>query len=140
MDKVVQSTDEATVRLSRREFQTARQSLNQVTNGIPIPDPEFVARLGGSRLETRRLLRRLRDEVDTSGLAAGSRPAQAIGPEGTTFQFGIVDLKLLRNALIEVTKGEEIPEWEYQTRLGTTLDEGKQLLSEVEDLIGEMAA
>jgi hypothetical protein len=52
-----------------------------------------------------------------------------------TVPLGVADLKLLRNAMAEMTRGIKIEEWEYPIRLGATVAEGKQLLTEVEDLI-----
>jgi len=54
--------------------------------------------------------------------------------------LGVADLALLRNAMIEMTKGVEIEEWEFPIRLGATVAEGKQLLREVEDMIGDPKA
>lgn len=139
MDKTGEDAKGLTLRLSQTEFVIARQSLNEVTNGIRISDPEFVDRLGGSRSETRHLMHMLRDAVDTSGLPSDPRPGQAIGPEGMTIRLSVTDLKLLRNAIIEVTKGVEIEEWEFHTRLGRPVAEAKKLLAEVENLIGKAA-
>lgn len=140
MEAVSRDANSVTVRFCRTEFRIARQSLNEVSNGIRIPDADFVARLGGSRMETKHLMRFLRDSVDTSGLEPGMRPGEAIGPEGMTVRLSAADLVLLRNSMVEMTKGEEIEEWEYPIRLGATVAEGKQLLVEVEDLIREMAS
>ncbi len=139
MEKLGEDADGVTVRLSEMEFSIANNSLNEVSHLIRIPDADFVARLGGTRSELRQLLDRIRDAVDASALPAGERLGQAIGSEGMTVRLGAADLKLLRNAMIEMTKGEEIEEWEYPIRLGGTVAEGKQLLAEVENLIGRAA-
>lgn len=139
MDKLGEDADGVTVRLSEMEFSIANNSLNEVSHLIRIPDADFVARLGGTRSEIRQLLDRVRSAVDTSALPPGVRLGQAIGSEGMTVRLGVADLKLLRNAMIEMTKGEEIEEWEYPIRLGATVAEGQQLLAEVEHLIAKAA-
>lgn len=135
MEKIASDAGGVTIRLTRTEFRILNNSLNEVTNGIRISDAEFVARLGGSRMETGQLMHRLQDAVDTSGLEPEARPGQAISSEGMTVCLGVADLALLRNAMIEMTKGVEIEEWEYPIRLGATVAEGKQLLGQVEDVI-----
>lgn len=140
MEKIADDANGAIIRLSGTEFRIVNNSLNEVTNGIRIPDAEFVARLGGSRMETRQLMHRLQDAVDTSGLDPGTQRGQAISSEGMTVRLGVADLALLRNAMIEMTKGVEIEEWEYPIRLGATVAEGKQLLGEIEDIARETEA
>jgi hypothetical protein len=123
VDQIAEDADGVTVRLCRTEFRIVNNSLNEVTNGIRIPESEFEDRLGGPREETRRLLQ-------------GIKGRQSIGPDGQMVRLSALDLVLLRNAMIEMTKGVEIEEWEYPIRLGATVAEGKQLLGEIEDLIG----
>ncbi len=135
MDKLAEDTDGVTVRLSEMEFAIVNNSLNEVSNGVRIPESEFEDRLGAPRTETRRLLDAVRGAVDTSGLAPGERAGRAIGPGGMTIRLSVTDLTLLRNAMSEMTKGVEIEEWEYPIRLGATVAEGKQLLVEIEDVI-----
>ena len=137
MEKIAGDADGVIIRLSRTEFRIVNNSLNEVTNGIRIPDTEFVARLGGSRMETGQLLDRIRGAVDTSALPPEARPGKAVSSEGMTVRLGVADLALLRNAMIEMTKGVEIEEWEYPIRLGATVAEGKQLLGEIEEITGE---
>ena len=127
MEKIAESADGVVLRLSETELRIANNSLNEVTNGIRIPESEFEDRLGGPREETRRLL-------------DGINGPQSIGVDGLTFRLSAFDLVLLRNAMIEMTKGVEMEAWEYPIRLGATVAEGKQLLSEIEDLIEDHAA
>jgi hypothetical protein len=117
VEKVSEDAGAVTIRLDRTESRIANNSLNEVANLIRIPDSEFVSRLSGSRAETRDLLRRVQ------------------AANGATIRLGRSDLTLLRNAMIEVTKGGEIPAWEYPIRLGASLEEGKRLLGEVEELL-----
>jgi hypothetical protein len=51
MDEIGKDANGLTLHLSQVDFGIARQSLNEVTNGIKIADSEFAARLGGSRSE-----------------------------------------------------------------------------------------
>jgi hypothetical protein len=122
VEKIAGDANEVTLRLSETELRIARGSLSEVTHGIRIPDSEFEERLGGDREETERLL-------------DGLRGPQLIGPEGQTIRVSAFDLALLRNAMVEMTKGVEMEEWEYPTRLGATVAEGEQLLAEFEDVI-----
>jgi hypothetical protein len=122
MDKIAEDENALTLRFSRTEFVIVNNSLNEVSHLIRIPETEFEDRLGAPRTETKRLLDAVR------------------GAEGMTVQFSVAELTLLRNAMIEVTKGQEIEEWEYPIRLGVAVAEGEQLLAEVEDLIEATAA
>lgn len=127
MDKIVEDTEGVTLRFSEDEFVIVNNSLNEVSNLLRIPESAFEDRLGGPREETSRLL-------------DGINGRQAIGADGLTIRLSASDLLLLRNAMIETTKGVEIEEWEFQTRLGRSLPEAKLLLREVEDLIEDAEA
>jgi hypothetical protein len=140
VEEIASDADGVTIGLTRTEFRIVNNSLNEVTNLIGIPDTDFVPRLGGTRSEIAQLLDRIRGSVETSVLPPGRRPGQAVGPDEMTVCLGLAELKLLRNAMIEMTKGEEIEEWDYPIRLGATVAEGRQLLAEVENLIGRAAA
>jgi hypothetical protein len=122
VERISADAGEVTLRLSRTEFRIANNSLNEVTNGIRIPESEFEERLGGDREETRRLL-------------DGINGRQSVGPDGLTVRLSAFDLALLRNAMVEMTKGVEMKEWEYPIRLGATVAEGKQALAELEAVI-----
>ena len=45
------------------------------------------------------------------------------------------ELVLISNALNEVCNGVDIPDWEFQTRLGRTREEARDLLARISDLL-----
>lgn len=49
------------------------------------------------------------------------------------------DLLLINNALNEVCNGVRIDDFEFETRLGVSRDEARQLLRRVSDRLREMA-
>lgn len=136
MEKIASDAGGVTIRLTRTEFRIANNSLNEVTNGIRIPDTEsldWVARawkpgslcIGSRTPRTPRDWSRRRDQA--------KRPALR---EGMTVCLGTADLALLRNAMIELTKGAEVEEWEYPIRLGATVAEGNSCWSRLKTLFG----
>ena len=45
------------------------------------------------------------------------------------------ELILINNALNEVCNGVDIPDWEFQTRLGRSREEVRDLLAKIADLL-----
>ena len=55
------------IALSREELILINNALNEVCNGVDIPDWEFQTRLGRSREEVRDLLAKIADLLTTTG-------------------------------------------------------------------------
>ncbi len=56
MQQVAVDTEGVTIRLSLSEISLVHNALNEVANGVDIPDFEFQMRLGESRSDVRQLL------------------------------------------------------------------------------------
>ena len=58
----------------------------------------------------------------------------AVDTEGVAIRFSKSELALLNNALNEVANGVDISDSEFQTRLGESRSDVRQLLTEVGDV------
>lgn len=56
-----------------------------------------------------------------------------IDAQGVTIWLNRAELRLVNNAMNEITNGVHIPEWEFKTRLGETPADARQLLAEIGD-------
>jgi hypothetical protein len=64
MDVVGEERDAVVVRLSRDGLRLLNNGLNEVLNGVHIPDWEFATRLGATREESRALLAEIHRLLD----------------------------------------------------------------------------
>ena len=115
-----------TIRLDEVEYRFIRGSLSEVIEKLGLPDWRFAEafedRIGFSLDQARELL----DGIDGP---------QSIGADGRTFVFSLSDLRLLRNAMIEVAKGEVVEGWELHALIAVWPEEGRQVLAEFERLL-----
>jgi hypothetical protein len=117
----VDELPEIVVRLSEQERMIVNNTLLMASE-LGIDDPGFEDRLGRSR-------------EDVSLLLDGFRGPQNIARDGRTFRFSVRDLKLLCNAMVEVTNDGELWPGSYSARIGASVAEGLVLLGELEALL-----
>jgi hypothetical protein len=63
----------------------------------------------------------------------------AVDTEGATIRLSRSELGLVNNALNEVANGVDISDSEFQTRLGESRSDVRQLLTEVGDVYGALS-
>jgi hypothetical protein len=64
LEVVAVDSEAVTIRLERSELLLLNNALNEVSNGVDIPDWEFASRLGQSRLSAQNLLREIGQVLD----------------------------------------------------------------------------